>query len=92
MVVVGLVSLLVLVAVVPCTLSTHQFYFYPGYLGQPGRSPFLPHQGPLVLPYSGPLQPLQTVQARQADINTFATETMGNRSSIVSIIIEKPSL
>ena len=83
----GLVSLLVLVAVVPCLLSTHQFYFYPGYLGQPGRSPFLPHQGPLVLPYSGPLQPLQT------DINTFAPETiMGNRSSIVSIITEKPSL
>ena len=71
----GLLSLLVVVSV-PSILSNQMFYFYPGYVGQPGRSPFLP-KGPVVNPYSLPLQ---------TDINTFSPQSMGNRSTIIIII------
>ena len=72
----GLLSVLVAVSV-PCILSNQMFYFYPGYVGQPGKSPFLP-QGPVVLPYSVPLQ---------TNIQTIPAESMGNRSTIIITII-----
>ena len=74
----GLLSILLVVSV-PCILSDQMFYFYPGYVGQAGRSPFIP-QGPVVLPYSTPLQ---------TNINSLAPQSMGNRWTIASIIFWK---
>ena len=74
----GLLSIL-LAVFVPCLLSNQMFYFYPGYVGQAGRSPFIP-QGPLVQPYSLPLQ-------TNINLNTFSPQSMGNRSTILLRLI-----